>query len=254
MTRMSDVEWGEYRAVLLSQVRNGVPELPRLTQAGMRDEFDSFLEEGGLRLSGSGEGDVKVLVRWLRGMLGEVMGGLDIGSYRKCVNEFVRGVMDREVGVGDFTLSGEVMLGDIQGLLMKLYCVVQTEQESREVLSGWVSYLKGLLDWLGVLKRSVDTFVSDPYSSPISFVGVTDRKRVCENLLADVYFVEGELQGMVSRLVSVLDNVVGARISLLLKAESSLRLLVRFQSDDIGINRLGSRPMSGDGLELREAV
>lgn len=250
MLKMGDMEWADYRVGLLSQVRCGVVELPRLTQAGMREEFDSFLLEGGIKLGG-GDGDVLNLVRWCRGMLGGVLGSLDVGSYRRCVNELVGGVMGREVKVGDYVLRGEVMCGEVQCLLGRLYGVLQVEQGSREDITSWVSYLRGILDWLGVLKRGVDTFVSDPYSSPISFVGVTDRKRVVENLLVDVVFVESELNGMLMKLVGVLEGVVGGRISLLLKAESSLRLLVRFQAEEAGVNRLGSYPVSGEGLELK---
>lgn len=127
--------------------------------------------------------------------------------------------------------------GEANKLLRDIYTKWNDVQLRQELCSDHVVLIKKAIMHLTSFKKVVSAFVSDNDAHPIRFKTVADSKRFIEIIVVSIDSHIDVLKSQIIELSAWMDNILSPKINMLMRADSSLRLLAKYAEWDKNYNR-----------------
>lgn len=112
----------------------------------------------------------------------------------------------------------------------------------KEECSDHITLIKKALVYLNSLKKIMTAFIQDSSIHKVKFSSVADSKRFIEVIVVSVDSYTEILKAQISEISAWIDNCLASKVNMLMKSESSLRLLSEYAGWDYSSK-------SGNGVE-----
>lgn len=129
----------------------------------------------------------------------------------------------------------------VQRTLGNIYTNLSTCQRQREQVQHYLTVIKNAENYLKTFCNALEQFFIDEDVAPDAYTHLSERKRAFEAVSVDLDAYASTLAQLRHDLTGLVDNVIAPRNQLLLRAESSLRLLAKFAEHDALGNAAQSR-------------
>lgn len=126
--------------------------------------------------------------------------------------------------------------------LSDIYAKWNIVMNIKEVCSDHITLIKKALVYLNSLKKIMAAFIQDSSIHQVKFNSVADSKRFTEVAVVSVDSYIEVLKAQISEISAWIDNCLASKVNMLMKSESSLRLLSEYAGWDYS-NK------SGNGVE-----
>ena len=127
-----------------------------------------------------------------------------------------------------FKFTNNCSYKEANELLISIYDKWNEVQLTKEICSDRISLIKKAIMYLNSFKRVITNFVLDKNSHNILFKNQADAKRFIEFVLNDIDSHIDVLKSHITDLSAWIDNSISSKINMLMKAESSLRLVSKY--------------------------
>lgn len=130
---------------------------------------------------------------------------------------------------------------DVQDAMQQIYQSMRTLQKVREEGQELLSVLRQLQTLYATLRKSLTAFVSCEDTEPTAFKHVSERTRFLEPFVNDIGSHEEVLNLYKGRVVQLLDETLPQRNNVLMRTESSIRLICKQHEPEARLNGADSR-------------
>lgn len=221
-------------ATLLSQMLRGFQKPPRAITL-----HDSF--------TGSTRADLKSYCRLCSH---DVLEAINFEFIAQLTQDAISDISSTSIDLAALSLSQDPDFTTIQRTLSSIYQHLTRCQTQREQIQHYLTVVKSAENYVKAFMRAMEQFILDEDVAPIAYQHLSERKRAFESLSVDL---ESHLAAFVqlrADLSGVMDSVISPRNQLLLRAESSIRLLSKFAESDHLSNFAQSRPKTRSPKEF----
>lgn len=122
-------------------------------------------------------------------------------------------------------------------LLRDIYTKWNDVQLRQELCSDHIVLIKKAIMYLNSFKKVISAFISDNDSHPIKFKTGVDSKRFIEIVVVSIDSYIEVLKSQIIELSACMDNILSPKINMLMRADSSLRLLSKYAEWDKSYNQ-----------------
>lgn len=129
-------------------------------------------------------------------------------------------------------------------LLRDIYDKWNNVQLRLEVCNEHIILIKKALVYLNSFKKVIISFIQDNSAHGVNFNTVADSKRFTEIIVVSIDSYIEVLKSQTSEISSWIDMILSPKINMLMRGESSLRLLAKYSDWDYG-NRCGNTEQRG---------
>jgi hypothetical protein len=137
-----------------------------------------------------------------------------------------------------FGLSTDMpSVSELQNALRNLYTEVSALATDKEECQHYLVLLKSLGDTLHSASRAITTFVCDEDLHTSIFQSVGERKRYAETQTADLEAAKQRITTLRQVLTTITDDILAPRNQILMRSDSALRLVVKLDEVERGLNR-----------------
>ena len=140
------------------------------------------------------------------------------------VDEMKEGVYaSSDLGFMNFELSEEIEPEEVKKQIQNIYSKVNVIQNNKELCLRAINFLNKAKNYLTSLKKAIESFIMS--LETLRFKTMKDRERFINRWVSDIESFILILKTNISDLSTMVDKVLGAKYHMLMRGESSLRLL-----------------------------
>lgn len=121
----------------------------------------------------------------------------------------------------------EPSLGEVNAAITNIYQEIQVLVRYSEEGMHYIGVFRHAISYLDCWKKSVNEFVLDEDVCSLCFSNLSDRKRFSARMTADIEVQIIILKTHINNLISIVEKTLKPRQTMLLRADSALRLLTR---------------------------
>lgn len=191
------------------------------------------------------------LKQFAREVSANLLDALNLELLRQLTEETLNTVRaDAGMDYGTLALNtDEPDFKTVQHTLGNIYTNLSLCQRQREQIQHYLTVLKNAETYLKTFRNGLEQFVLDEDVAPAAYTHLSERKRAFDAIAVDLDAYATTLAQLRQDLTGAIDNVISPRNQLLLRAESSLRLLAKFAEQDSLGNAAQSRPRTNSPRE-----
>jgi hypothetical protein len=174
---------------------------------------------------------------------------INLSLLTKLVGKIILTIEKDIVNYSKLCLKKDSSFQDIQNLIGSIYVLVENNQKYKEENYHYLRLVKHAISYVKSCKNAFTKFIFSQKD-----IDKKENKEIIEYVMMDVESVLGVLNDLKSDLSSS-GEVISARYNLLMRAESSIRLLSKFQDMDFKGNLGQSRNQTtpkGEGFNIEE--
>ena len=117
-------------------------------------------------------------------------------------------------------------------LLRDIYSKWNEIQLRKELCSDHIVLIKKAIIYLTSLKKVISAFIQEGDTHKVKFKNLADYRRFTEVAIVSIDSYIEVLKGQINELSAWIDNTLSAKVNMLMRADSSLRLLSKFAEWD----------------------
>lgn len=169
----------------------------------------------------------------------------DILEETNSLSNSVRGL--RKEKYVEFKIFENGNFEEANKLLIDLYAKWNSLQLNKEWCSDHIILVRKAITYLTSLKKVISVFIMDEKSHNFKFKNASESKRLVEYFVVDIESYIDLLKDQITELSAQID-LISSKINMLMRADSSLRLLSKYAEWDKDYNS-GSRKTSSSNRE-----
>jgi len=203
----------------------------------LKNEFEDVIDslgEGTATLEVEGKIGERIC-QFAEAQVIEFIQAINVSFLSELSSKMIAEVYSDEINFSKLCLSKSPEYDEIQKILRDIYVLVERNQRFREKSHHYLGVIKHALSYIKSLDKAFEIFISSFKS-----IDKKSRKELHENLLVDVKSCYGVLDDIRNDLVNI-GEVISSRHNLLMRTESSIRLLSKYAEVDNFSNRGQSR-------------
>lgn len=211
-----------------------------LTTLQLEGDFEQFATEMEAEMAGLQGDRKKILLRsFVKKAQRDFFKDFDVAVIGEVVQALVKKVQARpEIDYTKFTLSDtDVTMDEVQTAISDIYNHISATQGEKDQCAHALSVIQLGRSFIKSLRTALDAFIMDETNCPFSFQHLSERKRFSETSLADLDVYDQRLVSFRDLTTSLLENTIGPRLNLLMRSDSAVRLIVKFDEQENGINK-----------------
>jgi hypothetical protein len=181
--------------------------------------------------------------------IGEFIQAINISFLAEISGETVGEVYSGEVGFSKLCLSKNPEYNEIQRILRNIYVLVESNQKYREKSHHYLGIIKHASSYVKSCDKAFEGFVNS-----IGYMDKKEKKDLHTFISIDLKSCLGVLDNIKSDLISI-GEIISSRHNLLMRTESSIRLLSKYAEIDKFGNVGQSRNHTierGGGFDIEE--
>jgi len=208
------------------------------TLLNLQTEFDSPITYTYIltKFNAINDNTPEVFISFSLGFVQDVVRNVNIKFLLQLNRRLINAVTDLEpLNFHDFKVDSEMSAQDFGLIIQNIYTKVSNNQGYKEEIAHYNLLFKEAINCLSSLKGSFTSFFMDP-DIMTGILSKQDRQKRLNNIINDIDIYIKKLKDTVSSLTNLSDKVISARLDLLKRVDSSIRLLTKHIELEYGIN------------------
>jgi len=245
MQQIPKIDWQKMNEVL-SQVLQKISK-----PVSTLDLYKDYIEFVSLEKVDDQSSEKVYLTRFLFSLVKKFLVEINYGFLSEVSERVYFSIMKlKEFSYENFKLCEDPSYKDVNRVVSNIFVELQEIQRWKEECFHYTGINKHAINYLNNLNKAIQQLVLNPDVGEDIFKSIKDRERVSSQYVSDIISLMGSLKSLNGLLSNSLE-ILNGRYNMLMRIESSVRMLTRTLDSEFKINEGQSKPKT-NGFKIEQ--